>query len=274
MTFLTTENFPERAVLGSEIGMASPQISPGLPAIWPARMSSRSVSSTRGPSSPGANCSTGTEGGACSPGIGRFRLQAIWVSWTDEDGSLLFALPFSMSEATTAGEQNYTGDLYTAFLQDSWRVLPNLTLKVGFRYDQVSYDNNVGRQVADMNKFQPRVGVRLGPSQTTRRTSFEGTGDASWDPASLTLPSILRAGNEPSFEMVCRASTRRPTPWGSLTHPSASSSLASFFGFPYRADDPDGMDPYGWFLLPGSITGVLGETLVQPDLRAIVLRYS
>jgi len=49
-----------------------------------------------------------------------------------------------MTEKVTAGEQNYTGQLGTAYLQDSWRVLPNLTLKFGVRYDQVSYDNNQG----------------------------------------------------------------------------------------------------------------------------------
>ena len=210
---------------------------------------------------PGANCLTGTGGGACSPGTVGFAYDDLGV--TDEFGNLLFSLPFSMTEATTAGEQNYTGDLYTAFLQDSWRVLSNLTLKIGFRYDQVGYDNNVGRQVADMNKFQPRVGVAWDITNDAKNV-IRGNWGRFMSPASLTLPSILRAGNEPSFQW---SSCMTVGPLLGITDPTQCEFVVGLFGFPYRADDPDGMDPFGWFLLPGYTTGV-GETLVQPDLRA------
>ena len=43
--------------------------------------------------------------------------------------------------------------------------------------------------------------------------------------------------------------------------------VAGWFGGSYRADDPDSMDPLGWALLPGSVTG-LGDTLYQDELRA------
>jgi len=210
---------------------------------------------------PGANCYTGTEGGACSRGSVGYAYDDFGI--VDEFGNLLFTLPFSMTEVTTVGEQNYTGDLYTAYLQDSWRVLSNLTLKVGFRYDQVGYENNVGRQVAEMNKFQPRVGFAWDITNDAKNV-IRGNWGRFMNPASLTLPTILRAGNEPTYSW---SSCTTVGPLLGITDPTQCEFITGLFGFPYRADDPDGMDPFGWFLLPGSVTGV-GETLVQPDLRA------
>ena len=211
---------------------------------------------------PGASCFTGTEGGACSPGSVGFAYDDFGV--VDESGNLLFTLPFSMTEATTAGEQNYTGDLYTAYLQDSWRVLSNLTFKVGVRYDQVSYENNVGRKVADMNKVQPRFGFAWDISSDAKNV-IRGNWGRFMNPASLTLPAILRSGNEPEFTWYS-CSTLGPNL--GITDPTQCEFfMTEIFGFPYRSDDPDGMDPFGWFGFPGTASG-LDETLVQPDLRA------
>ncbi len=202
---------------------------------------------------PGANCSTGTLGGACSPGS---------VGFSYEDFGAPFAFPSQMLETVTAGEQNYSGQLATAYLQDSWRVLSNLTLKLGVRYDQVSYDNNADRQIADMSKTQPRVGIAWDLTNDARNVIRANWG-RFMDPASLSLPFVLRAGNEPSYLWSSCMS------WGFLigvTDPSQCEFTAGLFGFQYRPDDPDGMDPFGWFLLPGNTSGI-GQSLVQPDLR-------
>ena len=55
-------------------------------------------------------------------------------------------------------------------------------------------------------------------------------------------------------------------PFLGITDPTQCETMAGIFGFQYRPDYPDGMDPFGWFLLPWDIYG-LGETLVQPDLK-------
>jgi hypothetical protein len=208
---------------------------------------------------PGANCLTGTEGGACSPGSVGYSYDDFGVP--DEFGGL-FTLPFTMTEGTTVGEQDYTGQLSTAYLQDSWRVIPNLTLKVGVRYDQVNYDNNVGRQIADMSKVQPRVGVAWDITNDAKNVVRANWG-RFMHPASLTLPEVLRAGNEPSYAW---SSCMTVGPLIGIVDPTQCEFFAGLIGFQYRADDPDGMDPFGWFLLPWNITGI-GETLVQPDLR-------
>jgi hypothetical protein len=210
---------------------------------------------------PGANCLTGTQGGACSPG-------SVGFSYTDTgfqfpDGSI-FVVPGSMTERTTVGRQEYSGGLATAYLQDSWRVLSNLTLKLGLRYDQVSYDNNVGRQIADMIKFQPRLGAAWDVTNDAKNVVRANWG-RFMNPASLALPEILRAGNEPSYDWFSCST------FGGffleIPDPSQCETAAASMNYGYRADDPDEMDPFGWFLTPWNISGV-GETLVQQDLRA------
>ncbi|MEJ2580888.1 MAG: TonB-dependent receptor, partial [Acidobacteriota bacterium] len=135
---------------------------------------------------PGASCYTGTDGGACSPGT---------AGYSYEDFA---ALPYFMWEGVTGGVQDYEGKLYTAYVQDSWRVLPNLTLKVGVRHDQVSYDNNASREIADMSKTQPRFGVAWDITNDAKNV-VRGNWGRFMHPASLTLPYVLRAGNEPAY---------------------------------------------------------------------------
>ena len=208
---------------------------------------------------PGVTCLTGTQGGACSPGSVGFAYDDLGV--TDGSGNLLFTLPFSMTEKTTAGEQNYNGQLSTAYLQDSWRMLPNLTVKVGLRYDQVNYDNNANVQIADMNKVQPRIGVAWDITDDAKNVLRANWG-RFMDPSTLSLPFVLRAGNEPTYSWSS-CSTVGPI---FQIDPSQCEFMMSLFGWPYRSDDPDGMDPFGWFLLPNGVSGV-GQALVQPDLR-------
>jgi outer membrane receptor protein involved in Fe transport len=159
-----------------------------------------------------------------------------------------------MWQTTTAGAQVYEGALWTAYVQDAWRVLPNLTLKLGVRYDQVSYDNNIGSQIADLTKFQPRIGG-----------AWDITGDAknvvrfNWGrfmhPSALTLPDFARAANEPSYRYYsCSTIGNYFWGWGVET---AEECEAYALGAGYAAYDPgyDGTDPLGWFLHPAEIYG-------------------
>jgi hypothetical protein len=204
----------------------------------------------------GANCLTGTEGGACSAGSEGF-------SYTDEGvgppGGPYVAVPAILSLQTTTGRQDFSGRLATAYLQDSWRVLSNLTVKLGLRYDWVHYDNNVGSQIADMDKIQPRVGVAWDITNDAKNVLRANWG-RFMDPASLVLPEILRAGNE------------RIEDWFSCStysaNPSECETWADLLGYQYRNDDPDGTDPNGWFQNPRLSPPVTEDILVQSGLRA------
>ncbi len=200
-----------------------------------------------------ASCTTGTEGGACEPA-------STGVVYQD----LGPGVPYFLIESQTAGMQSYIGRLETVYLQDSWRPVALLTVKVGVRYDTVSYDNNRGAQVADMARLQPRLGI-----------AWDVRGDAtnvlraSWgrfmDPSSLTLASVLRVQNEPTSRWSA-CSTIGSWAFG-VTSREQCAELAASLGWSFRADDPDGLEPWGWFRPPWEVSGLTGTT-VEGNLEA------
>jgi hypothetical protein len=201
-----------------------------------------------------ANCRTGTTGGACEPGT-------VGYSYNDRNW---FGpqTPYFMYRSETAGAQAYEGALWTAFIQDAWRVVPNLTLKIGARYDQVSYDNNVGTQIADLTKFQPRIGAAWDITSDAKNVVRFNWG-RFMHPSALTLPSFARAANEP-YGRYYSCSTIGNYFWGWGVE-TAEECEAYALGAGYAAYDPgyDGTDPLGWFLHPAEIYGAEENTIVD-----------
>ncbi len=81
------------------------------------------------------------------------------------------------------------GDITTAFLQDSWRPMANLTVKPGIRVDQVQMSNSVGDDVSDMTRWQPRFGVAwdiMGDAKHVVRASWGQFMDAT----ALSIPNF------------------------------------------------------------------------------------
>ena len=93
-----------------------------------------------------------------------------------------------MYENETAGSQAYTGTLWTAYIQDAWRVSPKLTIKLGLRQDQIKYDNNVDVQIADMSKLQPRLGFAWDLTGNAKNV-IRGSWGRFMHPNALTLPT-------------------------------------------------------------------------------------
>lgn len=198
------------------------------------------------------NCSTGTSGGACEPGsIG-------YAYWDLGPGQ-----PYFLLERTTAGAQDFEGTLWTSYLQDDWRAVTNLSLKVGVRYDSVSYDNNIGTRVADMSRVQPRLGAAWDISGDAKNV-LRGSWGRFLSPSSLTLPGVLRARNEPHARWSSCSTLGRDL---GVTSREECAELAGAFGWEHRDDDPDDFDPWGWLLPPSGVTGV-GGTRVQADLKS------
>ncbi len=52
-----------------------------------------------------------------------------------------------------------SGDVSSGFVQDAWRPFPRLTVKAGLRYDRSAIENRIGKQIADMTLWQPRLGL-------------------------------------------------------------------------------------------------------------------
>jgi outer membrane receptor protein involved in Fe transport len=136
-----------------------------------------------------AYCSTGTPNGErCIPGgVGFFFLDV------EHEGA---ALPWHMWEYTTAGPGEYTGGISTGFVQDAWQVARDLTLKVGLRYDAVRYETTHDIQVADMEKWQPRIGIAWDVTRDAK-TLLRASWGRFLHPSTLSLPWNARADAEP-----------------------------------------------------------------------------
>ncbi len=192
-----------------------------------------------------SNCSTGTPGGVtCTEG---------GVGFTFTDTEFGGNWPWLMWENYAGGTQEYQGTLSTAYVQDAWRPIPNLTLKVGVRYDDVAYDNNQNTQIADLSMWQPRVGA-----------AWDITGDAknvaraNWgrfmSPNALTLPWQVRATDEPGFRWYS-CSGVLPLAFGiDIASIEECEAFAAANGWDFRTD-PEGWDSLGWVLSPGEHYG-------------------
>lgn len=158
--------------------------------------------------------------------------------------------PFVLWYEPNAGATTHDGAMQTAFLQDAWRLSPNLTLKGGLRYDTVAYDNDAGTEVADFDLLQPRFGLAwdvAGDAETVVRGSW----GRYMHPNALTLPSFARVANLPSFAYLSCSrflgdpSTCEARFGGTLT--------AGGITVPTWIADPDGFDPNGYLLIAGNV---------------------
>ncbi len=174
---------------------------------------------------------------------------------------------FNEDRSTTASD----GSITSAYVQDSWRPNSRLSLKLGARYDISEWANNVGTEVADLDRLQPRLGV-----------AYDITGDAktivraNWGqfmhPASTRLGQIARVtGNSPtvtafSCEYVRQFTFGLPPDSGIPCEEVAQAAhdLAGFEGS--IVQDGLGLDPDGWIVQ--TIVGGGEPSLVDPNLKA------
>ena len=99
------------------------------------------------------------------------------------------------------------GNLYTGFVQDSWRLLPNLTIKPGVRVDFVTLDNHVGEQVADMDRWQPRLGAAWDITGNAKYV-VRGSWGRFMDSTALSIPNfasgvVQQYNNYRTMEYYC-----------------------------------------------------------------------
>jgi hypothetical protein len=120
------------------------------------------------------------------------------------------------------GPYTTTGKRVGAFAQDSWRILPRLNLYAGLRWDRTIQENNVGRQVSDLEKVQPRLGLTwqiTGRSLATARPLHVPPGDVSFTPIPSSSPASTGPGSQ------SHSSTTSPAALSSLRERNASSGM-------------------------------------------------
>ncbi len=204
----------------------------------------------------GAVCLTGTpDGERCvADGVG-FSFEDI----EDERGE---PLPFRMLEVHTSGPTTVDGAVATAFFQDAWRPGRNVTLKIGLRYDTVTYDTTNGTQIADMSMVQPRLGVAWDVSGNAKNL-LRGSWGRFMHPNALTLPWWVRPLVEPQFRWYS-CSGFLPLQFGiAVGSTDECAAVAAAYGSVHRTDNA-GWDPFGW---------VLGEIYAsEPSQTAAGLR--
>ena len=199
-------------------------------------------------------CATGTPGGVrCAPDVNGHVFYDVRVAGGD--------FPYRMIEESNDGWVDTGGRLGVAFLQDAWRPTPNFTVKAGLRYDRITYDIDRGVEVADMDRWQPRLGAAWDLTGDARNVLRASAG-RYMDPATTNLP----------YWGVNRWTQYQ---WWSCSlvalqegfDPAMCPAIAGMLGYRWRTD-PEGWDPFGWFLDPASdIYGADGRTFA-PDLES------
>jgi hypothetical protein len=180
----------------------------------------------------GRRCATGIEGFFFEDGL-------------DGDGRII---PSVMWAALAAGPEEDGATYFDAYLQDAWRVRPNLTVQLGLRWDRVLLENNVGEEIADFSKLQPRVGVAWDVTGNGRNLLR-----ASW--GRFMHPGI---GWLTSTTNQLRFSTQEA--WLScsseigIADAGACAAFSETLGVGYRSD-PESWDPAGWVLFPSLVFG-------------------
>jgi hypothetical protein len=161
---------------------------------------------------------------------------------------------------TSGGTFEVESSLASLYAQDAWDVADRFTLKLGLRWDQVDYENNVGTEVADLDRLAPRIGVAwqlTGDGRTVAR--------ASWgeflDPSALYLPRITNTPRLISSDAYLSCTDF----FGSTVTPATCSTRAQGIGLSGEVIlDPFGEDPRGWFLLANAAPFV--PNVIAPGL--------
>ena len=182
---------------------------------------------------------------------GGFQYWDATEEWFYGAGDPDLVIPYLMYETTDPGPSTSTGAQNSFFLQDAWKVTPNLTLKIGARYDQVSYKNDVGNEIADLSQVQPRLGLAWDITNDAKNVV-----KASWGrfmhPSATTLPNYARVNNATSHYWLSCGSFL-----GTSTPEQCQDFVATRPGWSWTAG-PDDTDPTG-YLTRGALDTVGSE---------------
>ena len=221
-----------------------------------------------------SSCYTGIQdGGICRQGV-----EGYWFGdWEDSDS----VMPYVMETLDPTGPFEVSGEQPSMFIQDSWRVRPNVTLQVGLRWDRSTYENDVGQRVADLDMLQPRVGATWDITRNGRNILR-----ASWGrfmhPGLLYMPRLATVATE-YWEGWFSCSLPPEYDGYGLTDPAECAAVAESWGIPYRSD-PEGWDPAGWLfdysvgsdpsLIADDLSPQYGETVIVGFERELFRRTS
>jgi outer membrane receptor protein involved in Fe transport len=165
---------------------------------------------------------------------------------------------------------NVDNNYFAFFAQDDWRVLPNLTLNLGLRYE---FDTNVknnsgydninplvasfyrGDRKRDSNNFAPRVGFNY--SILGDKLSFHGGYGIYYDRVTLQLITLERGLDGRALPVEVRAGNALTAPNGVPIFLDQNGRFQPFA--------PTISTPFSGFILPGA--GASGINIIDNDLQ-------
>ena len=171
------------------------------------------------------------------------------------DGYFNNYINVKIPEETAKQSVRTSATMYTFFAQDSWRVHPNLTLKPGIRLDQTLMYNALDAEIADMDRWQPRVGAAWDITGTGNHVVRLSAG-RFMDPTTLNIASFASGVPIESYieygtlEYYCNASRGD---WCTVEDLPASLEALAF-------------EWTGWDGRTTTVINNRGETLSQPAL--------
>lgn len=187
-----------------------------------------------------------------------------------DDNDLLFAVTLRSGVPERPLIINDADNFYFAgFVQDDWRIRPQLTLNLGVRYEVDSDVKNVsridelnplilpflhGQRSRDKNNFGPRVGFNY--SAKAGRTSIHGGYGIYYDRVTLQIQSLERGLDGRALPIEVRAGNIFFIPPPCLFNPACGQ-------FPPPA--PTLASPFIGFVLPGAGAG--GINIIDDDLQ-------
>ena len=187
-----------------------------------------------------------------------------------DDLDLVFAVTLRSGNPTQPLIIPDANNTYIAgFIQDDWRVRPQLTLNLGLRYEVDTDVKNVsrvnelnplivpflrGQRSADKNNFAPRVGFNY--SSKDGRMSVHGGYGIYYDRVTLEIQSLERGLDGRALPIEVRAGNLFFIPPGCTFNPACGQ-------FPPPA--PTLANPFTGFILPGAGAG--GINIIDNGLQ-------
>ncbi len=187
-----------------------------------------------------------------------------------DDNDLLFAVTLrSAFPDRPLVIPNANNNHFAVFIQDDWRIRPNLTLNLGLRWEidtdvkNISRFNEInplvqpflsGTRSRDKNNFGPRVGFNWATADG--RTSIRGGYGIYYDRVTLQIQSLERGLDGRALPIEVRAGNIFFIPPPCLFDPTCGQ-------FPPPA--PTLANPFVGFVLPGAGAG--GINIIDNDLQ-------